>query len=151
MFDRRTKHPVAHEDLCHSPNSIRSTDNRKALVLGRFENPGKRDLPREVPVTQEKPESDCGAQNNIDSLWTWSVNGAKIALSLTILTGTVAIIQGVLGYWRDKVLVWWKGVKEKWRKFTSNDSKRQSREEGKNGIQKAAKKTTMRRRDVNTY
>jgi hypothetical protein len=102
-------------------------------------------------VTQEEPESDCRVQNNIDSLWTWSVNGAKIALSLTILTGAVAIIQGVLEYWRDKVLVWWKGVKEKWSKFTSNDSEPQSREKGTNRKQKPTETRTIRRRDMTIY
>jgi hypothetical protein len=108
-------------------------------------------LPGKLPGTQEKAEPDCGVQNNIDSLWTWSVNGAKIALSLTILTGTIAIIQGVLGYWRDKVLVWWEGVKKKWSKFTSNDSKGKSREKGTNGKQKPTGTTTMRRRDTTIY
>jgi hypothetical protein len=89
---------------------------------GRSKVPRDLDLP--VPQGQDPIGSDGGIQNNIDSLWTLSLNGVKIALSLTILTGTVAIFQAVMSYWRDKVLVWWEDVKEKWTKFISNDSDR---------------------------
>ena len=46
-------------------------------------------------------------QNNLDTLWTWSINGTKIAGSLTFFTGTIKLIRAVLRYWSDEVLTWW--------------------------------------------
>lgn len=60
---------------------------------------------------------DSDVQNNIDGLWTWSINGAKVAGSLAILTGSVKIIQAVMAYWRDEVLTWWDRVKRRWSIF----------------------------------
>jgi hypothetical protein len=53
-------------------------------------------------------------QNNIDELWTWSINGAKIAGSLAIFTGSIKIVQAIMGYWRDEVLTWWKRIRRRW-------------------------------------
>jgi hypothetical protein len=64
-------------------------------------------------VKSEEPN----VQNNIDNLWTWSINGAKVAGSLAILTGSIKVIQVVLAYWRDEVLTWWDRVKRRWSIF----------------------------------
>jgi hypothetical protein len=64
-------------------------------------------------VKSEEPN----VQNNIDHLWTWSINGAKVAGSLAILTGSIKVIQAVLAYWRDEVLTWWDRVKRRWSIF----------------------------------
>jgi hypothetical protein len=58
-------------------------------------------------------------QNNIDDLWTWSLNGAKIAGSLAIFTGSVKVIQAVMAYWRDEVLTWWDRVKRRWNRLST--------------------------------
>jgi hypothetical protein len=81
--------------------------------------------PPSLPDMQSSIQQDASAigseepnaQNNIDSLWTWSINGAKVAGSLAILTGSVKIIQAVLAYWRDEVLTWWGRVKQRWHVF----------------------------------
>ena len=62
--------------------------------------------------------ADAGIQNNIDSLWTWSINGAKIAGSLVIFTGSIKIIQAVLAYWRDEVMTWWVRMQRRWEGLT---------------------------------
>jgi len=118
-----------------STEALKGIENSAALDVR-----AKRNLPAAVAIVREKPDEDCGIQNNIDSLWTWSVNGVKVAMSLTILTGTIAIIQAVMSYWRDKVLVWWEDVKESWRKFTSNDSDREQRGKSTSGKQTPAKR-----------
>jgi hypothetical protein len=74
------------------------------------EQPVRRSVEQDAPTRSE----ESNAQNNIDSLWTWSINGAKVAGSLAILTGSVKIIQAVLAYWRDEVLTWWGRVKRRW-------------------------------------
>jgi hypothetical protein len=56
-------------------------------------------------------------ENSIGDLWTWSINGAKIAASLAILTGSIKVIQALMGYWRDQVLTWWARLRQRWNDF----------------------------------
>jgi hypothetical protein len=71
--------------------------------------------PRErKEVAAMKSSGDNEIQNNVDTLWTWSINGAKVAGSLVLLTGAIKVIQGILGYWRDEVLTWWNRMKRRW-------------------------------------
>jgi len=57
-----------------------------------------------IPCSNSKTTDD---QNNLDNLWTWTVNGSKIEGSLSFLTGAVELVQNVLAYWRGEVLTWW--------------------------------------------
>lgn len=84
-------------------------------------------LTMDVPDFQEQlqvadhPDEPEGndVQNNVDDLWTWSLNGAKIAGSLAIFTGSVKVIQAVMAYWRDEVLTWWDRVKRRWNRLST--------------------------------
>ena len=96
--------------------------NKGTPVLERrhsVERPGKEDV-----------------QNNIDSLWTWSINGAKVAGSLALLTGSIKVIQAVLGYWRDEVLTWWDRFKRRFSRLSSEpeSSHKEDGSEGNNHV-----------------
>jgi hypothetical protein len=72
-------------------------------------------------VAEMKPSGDNEIQNNVDTLWTWSINGAKVAGSLVLLTGAIKVIQGILGYWRDEVLTWWNRMKRRWATLSTDE------------------------------
>ena len=82
---------------------------------------GPVDQPVVVPGTRTP-----GVQNNIDDLWTWSINGAKIAGSFALITGSIAVIQALLRYWRDSVLTWWARAKRRWNNVESSDEEETS-------------------------
>jgi hypothetical protein len=94
----------------------------------------RRSIEQDASARSEEPN----AQNNIDSLWTWSINGAKVAGSLAILTGSVKIIQAVLAYWRDGVLTWWGRVKRRWHIFWLGEESKDM-ETKRTGIRKSRK------------
>jgi hypothetical protein len=65
-------------------------------------------------------KTNCSAgQNNLEDLWTWSINGSKIDGSLSFLTGAVKVVQKVLSYWRDEVLTWWDRFRNRCSRWTS--------------------------------
>ena len=105
------------------------------------------DMRRSVQQDASARSEEPNAQNNIDSLWTWSINGAKVAGSLAILTGSVKIIQAVLAYWRDEVLTWWGRVKRRWHIFwlgeesKDMETKRTAIRKSRKGAGKASTRT----------
>ena len=72
-------------------------------------------------VKEVQPSGNDEIQNNVDTLWTWSINGAKVAGSLVLITGAIKVIQGLLGYWRDEVLTWWDRMKRRWATLSTDE------------------------------
>jgi hypothetical protein len=105
----------------------------------------RRSVEQDAPARSE----ELNAQNNIDSLWTWSINGAKVAGSLAILTGSVKIIQAVLAYWRDEVLTWWGRVKRRWHIFWLGEESKdiEARKKGMYKSRKGANSGSTRNQD----
>jgi hypothetical protein len=89
------------------------------------ETPGHLDAKRRRSISGEtkefEPSGENEVQNNVDSLWTWSVNGAKVAGSLVIITGAIKIMQTVLRYWTDEVVTWWSRMKRRWATLGTKD------------------------------
>lgn len=88
------------------------------------ETPGHLDAKRRRSIGEAKELESSGeneVQNNVDSLWTWSVNGAKVAGSLVIITGAIKIMQTVLRYWTDEVVTWWSRMKRRWATLGTKD------------------------------
>jgi len=76
-----------------------------------------------------QPSRETEVQNNVDALWTWSINGAKVAGSLVIITGAIKIIQTVLRYWTDEVVTWWGKMKRRWATLGAKDISSDDEEE----------------------
>jgi hypothetical protein len=88
------------------------------------ETPGHLDAKRRSISGEAKelePSGQNEVQNNVDSLWTWSVNGAKVAGSLVIITGAIKMMQTVLRYWTDEVVTWWSRMKRRWATLGTKD------------------------------
>jgi hypothetical protein len=99
-------------------------------------------VPRSQGVIEARDQSQGQSgghdvQNNIDELWTWSVNGAKIAGSLAILTGSIKIVQAIMGYWRDEVLTWWKRIRRRWETLSTGMETDDDEEEHQKGREDA--------------
>src|SRR5271170_6121269 len=90
----------------------------RSLAVGKIKSPVRCNMtqnysnhsatvqPNSGNQTQSSKTNSMG-QNNLDDLWTWSINGSKIDGSLSFLTGAVKLVEKVLSYWRDEVLTWW--------------------------------------------
>jgi hypothetical protein len=121
-------------EISGTPIEIAAEEGETTSISGRLVNVPV-DLTMDAPDLQEQlqvadhsdgPQGN-DVQNNIDDLWTWSLNGAKIAGSLAIFTGSVKLIQAVMAYWRDEVLTLWDRAKRRWNRLstgleTSDDS-----------------------------
>jgi len=90
-------------------------------IIGGVRPRIRRSPENEKEVKEMKPSGDNDIQNNVDTLWTWSINGAKVAGSLVLITGAIKVIQGLLGYWRDEVLTWWDRMKRRWATLSTDE------------------------------
>jgi hypothetical protein len=90
-------------------------------IIGGVRPRIRRSPENEKEVKEMQPSGDNDIQNNVDTLWTWSINGAKVAGSLVLITGAIKVIQGLLGYWRDEVLTWWDRMKRRWATLSTDE------------------------------
>lgn len=115
---------IPYQTLDLSPIWENEKVNQDTWVVGAIDpvqSKTKRSPEDTKELTEKQPSGDYGVQNNIDALWTWSINGAKLAGSLVLLTGAVKIVQGVLKYWRDEVIVWWNRMKRRWATLSTDE------------------------------
>ena len=101
------------------------------LVKGSPRHLGVRKRRSSSEVKELPPSGENDVQNNVDALWTWSVNGAKVAGSFVIITGAIKVIQTVLRYWTDEVVTWWGKMKRRWSTLGTKDISSDDEEEEK--------------------